>query len=81
MTSNEVEQKVKSQCVQTMGVTDTEVTVEITVNGNESEIELAEQGDEISISVSVEYADAGLGFFAGFLSNATLSATCTMEHE
>ncbi len=80
-TSSEVEQKVKSQCVQTMGVDEEEVTVEITVNGNESEIDLAEQGDEISILVSVPYSEAGLGFFAGFLSSATLSATCTMEHE
>ena len=80
-TSSEVEQKVKSQCVQTIGVGEEEITVEITVNGFESEIELAERGDEISVSVTVAYADAGLGFFGSFLSSAMLNATCTMEHE
>ncbi|MCH7729705.1 MAG: pilus assembly protein [Planctomycetes bacterium] len=80
-TSSEVEQKVKTQCMRTIGVDEEGVTVRITVNGIDSEIELAEEGDEISITVSVEYSEAGTGFFASFLSSATLSATCTMEHE
>jgi len=64
------------------GIDPSQITVEIAVNGDpEINLNQAQTGDEISVTVSVPYAEAGLGFFATFFSNATLSANCFFERE
>lgn len=81
-TTAEVQQKVKTQCAQSWGVNEADVTVVIAVNGNvDVDLSQAEEGDEISLSVSIPYSKAAVGFFANMFSNSVLSSTCTLEHE
>lgn len=80
-TSTQVEQKVKTHCSQTLGVNEANVNVEITVSGSSGALSSAQAGDEISVTVSVPYSKAGVGFFANRFSNSVLSATSTLEHE
>jgi Flp pilus assembly protein TadG len=81
-TSSQVEQKVKTHCVNTLGVSAGDVTVAIAVNGNVgADLSQAEAGNEINISVSVPFSKVGAGFFANMFSNTTLSSTCIFEHE
>ncbi len=81
-TTTQVVQKVKSQCVETLGVKDTDVSVEVTVNGNTTtDLSKAKGGDEIDLTVSILYSKAGVGFFASMFASSTLSSTCTFEHE
>lgn len=82
VSTSQVSQNVKKQCVNTLSVNEGDVTVEIDVNGIPgAELSLAEDGDEISITVKIPYSKAGVGFYASMFSSATLSATCTLEHE
>lgn len=77
-----IQQKTNDLVVSLIGVEPQDVTVAIAVNGQEGvNVSEAEQGDEISVTVSVPYAEAGLGFFATFFSDATLSSSCLFEHE
>ena len=80
--TSQVLQKVKTQCVQTMGVNETDVTVELAINGMTGvALSQAEEGDEISLTVRVPFSNAGVGFYAKMFSNSVLSSTCTLEHE
>lgn len=74
--------KVVDRVVDMSGIDPSQITVEIAVNGDPNKnLNQAETGDEVSVTVSVPYAEAGLGFFATFFSNATLSANCFFERE
>lgn len=82
VTTSQVEQKVKMRVVGTLGVNEEYVTVEVAVNGSAAtDASEAEEGDEISVTVSVPYSKAGVGFYANMLSISTLSSNCTLEHE
>ena len=81
-TSSQVQQKVETLCVKTLGVSEEDITVEITVNGNVgAELSEAVQGDEIQVAVQVPYSKAGVGFFAYMFSDTILSANCIFERE
>ena len=81
-TTSQVRQKVETYCVQASGVSEGDVTIEIAVNGDASaELSLAEEGDEISVAVSMPFSKAGVRFYANMLSNSKLSSTITLEHE
>lgn len=81
-TTTQVTQKVKTNCEQTLGVNQADVTAQIAVNGTVgADLSLAGEGDEITVTVSVPYSKVGIGFYANIFSNATLSSTCTLEHE
>lgn len=81
-TENQVQQKVKSQCAATLGVSEGDVTVEITVNGHaNADLRQAMEGAEIGVTVSIPFNKAGVGFYAKMFSNSTLSSTCTFERE
>ena len=80
--SDQVMQNVKTQCSKTRGVNEDDVTAEIAVNGDSpGDLSLAEGHDEISVTVSIPYSQAGAGFFANMFSDSVLSSTCTLEHE
>lgn len=81
-TSSQVQQKVKAHCTKTCNVGAGDVTVHVAVNGNPgADLSQAKNGDEISVTVSIPFSKAGIGFFANTFSNTTLSSTCTLEHE
>ncbi len=81
-TSIEIIQNVKAQCSQTLGVSEADVTVQVAVNGDSAaDLSQAEEHDEISVTVSIPFSEAGVGFFAKTFSNSVLAATCTFEHE
>jgi len=81
-TTEQVVQRIRTACVLTLGVDEEDVIVEIAVNGNPSmNLSLAEQSDEIRVSVQVPYSKAGAGFYAQTFSGAMLTSTCTLEHE
>jgi Flp pilus assembly protein TadG len=77
-----VESEVQAHCARTLGFSEGDVTVEIALNGTAcADLRAATQGDEISVTVSVPYSRAGVGFYANLFSNSTLSSTCIFEHE
>ena len=77
-----MQQKVKTHCAQTLNVNEGDVTVSIAVNGTPGgDLGQAQEGTEISVTVSVPYSKAGVGFFANTFSESVLSSTCTFEHE
>jgi len=80
--ASDVIQDAKAQCTQTLTVNETAVTVEITVNGaSPGDLTQAEAQDEIGVTVSIPFSEAGAGFFANMFSSAVISSTCTLEHE
>jgi Flp pilus assembly protein TadG len=81
-TTSDVINKVKAQCVQTLNVTGSDITVEVAVSGSTVvNVKDASEGAEISVTVSVPYSKAGIGFYANMFGNSTLSSTCYLEHE
>ncbi len=80
--SKTVKKDVSDLVVSLIGVEPEDVTVVVAVEGKETtDVSDADQGDEILVTVSVPYSEAGLGFFATFFSDATLSSNCLFEHE
>lgn len=81
-TNNSVEKRIREQVAKTLRVNDAFIGVEIVVNGSGTiDVSQAREGDEISVTVSVPYSKAGIGFFANVLTDATLSSNCVFEHE
>ena len=81
-TNTQVEQNVKTLCAQALGVNKADVTVVTAVNGSSgAALSSAQAGDEVSVTVSLPYSKAGVGFYANMFSNSVLSSTCTLEHE
>jgi Flp pilus assembly protein TadG len=81
-TNSQVELLVRAHVANTLGVSETDVTVNITVNGlANGNLAAAEQGDEVSVTVSVPFSEAGVGFFAYMFSSSDLSSTSVLEHE
>ena len=81
-TSSQVEQQIKEHGARTLQVDPSAVAVGIAVNGQAgASLADAETGAEISVTVSIPYSEAGVGFFAHMLTNTTLSSTCTLERE
>jgi len=81
-TTNEVVQNIKAQCSGTLGVSESVITVDVAVNGDSpGNLSEAVERDEIGVTVSIPFSEAGVGFFASTFSNSVLSSTCTLEHE
>jgi Flp pilus assembly protein TadG len=81
-TVSQVHQKVKSQCAESLGVSEGDIAIQITVNGvAASDLSQAQQGAEIEVTVSIPYNKVCVGFFAKLFSQSTLSSTCVLEHE
>ena len=77
-----VQKRVKTQCAETIGADEADVTVTVSVNGVvDGDLLNAESGDEVSVTVSVPFADVGTGFYSNTFSNSILSSTCVLEHE
>lgn len=80
--NSQVLQQVKTRCVQTLGVDEADLIAQLSINGySDLDLSQAEEGDEISVSVSLPFSKAGAGFFANTFSKAVLGSSCTMEHE
>lgn len=81
-TNGAIESKIRTDCVEALGVVDADVTVAIKVNGGTG-VTLGQtiQGDEISVAVSIPFSKAGVGFYANTFGNSVLSSTCIMESE
>lgn len=81
-TTSQVVENVKNRCTKTLGVNDGNINVEVSMNGSSgAEIGTAEKGDEVSVTVSIPYSEAGVGFYANLFSETVLTSTCTFEHE
>ncbi|MCP4640247.1 MAG: pilus assembly protein, partial [bacterium] len=81
-TTSAVTGEVKEQCSQSLGVNEADVAVAVKVNGDEFlDLSKAKARDEIAVTVSIPFSDAGAGFFANMFSNSTLSSTTILEHE
>jgi Flp pilus assembly protein TadG len=81
-TNSQAKQLVRAHVAKTVGVNEGDVTVDIAVNGSsDGSLSGAEQGDEISVTVSIPFSKAGVGFYANMFSNSTLSSTSILEHE
>jgi Flp pilus assembly protein TadG len=80
-TSSTVQSRIQSDCTRSLGVSATDVTVQILVNGVAGQVENAQTGDELSVKVSIPFSKVGVGFYANLFKDKTLSATCIMEHE
>jgi Flp pilus assembly protein TadG len=81
-TNSQVEQLVRAHVANTLGVSESDVTVNIAVNGAANgNLAAAVQGDEVSVTVSVPFSEAGVGFFAYMFSSSNLSSTSILEHE
>jgi Flp pilus assembly protein TadG len=80
--TSEVRQMVITQVVNTLGVQPADVNVLVMVNGNAGiDLSDAERGSEVSVTVSVPFNKAGIGFYSNLLSNAALSSTTQFERE
>lgn len=81
-TINDLETKIVAQCAQTLGTVKEDLIVDIKVNGvADADLQKAEQGDEIAVTISVPFNKVGAGFYANLFSNSQLSSTCVLEHE
>ena len=81
-TSSLVAQKVKTHCVDTIGVKEADVTVVVSLNGQAgASLDGAAAGDEVRVDVSIPYSKAGVGFFANLFTGKVLSSACTFECE
>lgn len=81
-TSTAIINDLKAQCADNLGVNEADVTVVVEVNGDSSvDLSQSVEEDEISVTVSIPFSKAGIGFFAHTFSNSVLSSTCTLEHE
>jgi Flp pilus assembly protein TadG len=78
--SGQVQDDITTYCEQALG--DVPVNIDFEVNGSNGwGLDEAKEGDAITVTVSVPYADVGIAFFAKLLSATNLSSTCTLEHE
>src|SRR6185295_16757632 len=69
-TSGQVAQKVQDRCVRALGIASSDVRVDIAINGQAGgELSVAEEGAEISVTVSIPYSKAGVGFYANTFAN------------
>jgi Flp pilus assembly protein TadG len=80
--TSQVVNKVRADCVRTIGAVPGDVTVTVAVNGSpDIDLSQAEATDEISVTASISYSKVGVGFFSNTFANSTLSSTCTLERE
>lgn len=77
--SSKVQYEIEDYCEKALG--DVPVNVSIEVNGDGWGLESAEEGDAITVTVSVPYAEAGIAFFSKLISTSELSSSCTLERE
>lgn len=81
-TTVRVKDKVKARVVQTLGIKEANITVSVAVNGNvATDVISAETGDDITVTVSVPFSKAAVGFFAKMMSNSILKSTTTLLKE
>lgn len=81
-TSSNVTQKVQEHCVRSLGVKPGDVNVNIAVDGvANGSLSNAQAESEVTVTVSVLYAKAGVGFFANTFANSSIRSTCTLQHE
>lgn len=82
VTTGQVTKKVKDHCVRSLGVDRADIGVNIAVDGkSKGDLSKADDQSEVTVTVSVLYSKAGIGFFANTFANSTLSSTCTLQHE
>lgn len=81
-TSSEVLQVVKSHGANMLRVAESDISVEICLNGDpNAEIANAVEPDEIKVTVRVPFSKAGVGFYSSLFGSTTLNASCVMERE
>jgi Flp pilus assembly protein TadG len=81
-TTSFITQKVRDQCTNSLGVAPADVSVVVLVDGSSAtDVSQAEEGSEITVTVEIPYAKAGLGFYANTFATSTLSARCSLERE
>lgn len=81
-TSSQITRKVQDHCVKTLGVDVGDISIDIAVDGkSKGDLRQANEQSEVSVTVSVPYSKAGVGFFANTFAKSTISSTCTLEHE
>lgn len=82
VSNSTIVQNVQTLCAQLLGVSSTDVSVGISVNGNiNGSLANASNGDSISVTASIPYSKAGVGFFSNTFANSTLKSTCILPHE
>lgn len=75
-----VESDITTYCEECLG--DVPVRIDVEVNGSNGwGLEEVKEGDEITVTVSVPYADVCIDFFSKFLGAEELSSTTTLERE
>jgi Flp pilus assembly protein TadG len=79
--SEVVQASVREQCVSMMRVKGENVTVQVLVNGKNSDVGSAVKGDQIEVKVSVPFNKAGVGFFTNTFIRSNMTSVCIMEHE
>ncbi|OAI55040.1 hypothetical protein AYO47_02645 [Planctomyces sp. SCGC AG-212-M04] len=81
-TNAQVNSLVRSLCAKTIGTSDSNIVVTISVNGSTSaDLSSANASDEIQVAVSIPYSKAAVGFFSSTFSDSSLTAACAFEHE
>ena len=81
-TNSQVNSLVRSLCAKTIGTSDSNFIVTISVNGSTAaDLSSASQSDEIQVAVSIPYSKAAVGFFSSSFSDSSLTASCAFEHE
>jgi hypothetical protein len=82
MLPGDIKKTVQAQCAQSLKVNQTDVIVVITADGTPvGDLAPIYEGAIVDVTVSLPFSRAGASFFGRFMSNATLSASCTLEHE
>jgi Flp pilus assembly protein TadG len=81
-TNAQVNSLVRSLCAKTVGASESNFLVAISVNGSSgADLSTAARADEIQVAVSIPYSKAAVGFFSSSFSDSSLSAACVFEHE
>jgi Flp pilus assembly protein TadG len=80
--NSQITQKAQSDCHKALGVSPSDITTAISINGHPNgDLDHAILGDEISVTVSIRYSKAAVGFFVDSFADSTLSSTCTLERK
>lgn len=77
-----VTQKVRDNCAKILGVSSSDVSVDIYVNGvKNGDLSQADKGSEVNVTVQIPFSKCGVGFYSQTFSNFNLKASCVFERE